>query len=432
MAAPSLSYERRRWFRERDVPFRFKLKDGSEIRAVAIEASEHAGLFSAELADKLALAYDGCMQKSDGFFETKGVTKGVAQDDPMSRAKHRGFLVSYTGEPAQAGLSESEASFVTTEMKTYWERHEQLQAKNKNVQASVIRLFSFMLLFAATPFSLQGFVRSGFSRVWGLGGIWLAIIAWFYCDRTFWSYGNHLFEQIFCLKHIAQIRKMLMSASEPYNLYSLRPTTTRIANPPFSGSPSRLSRRQIKNAAYFYKAVSFFTPMYLCLFICMVLFPQAMLGEKTETTWTPFLRVLLGFSGAFLLWIWVSMNSCYRLHRNAYRAEWITVQNPWPLFPKEGILELPSAQRYAAKSFSRLAQIATLVNLALFGWRYLFWRYGPMQGQGYAASYWWQSLDIALLAVTGALVIAWYAFQEWYLRDVLERAESYWYEKNPS
>src|SRR5262249_32483239 len=156
--------------------------------------------------------------------------------------------------------------------------HKQLNEMNEKGARSVIALYTLMLIYAAAPFtSFHGAVNTGFFRVWGVGGICLSLTSWFYCDRTFWKYGHHLFEQVFCIRQLFQLDKIALGRCRLHNLYALLPSygysgdrMPRAITP--AEDPTHISQPRIRTAARFFKLVNIFPVMYFCLFASMLFF----------------------------------------------------------------------------------------------------------------------------------------------------------------
>src|SRR5262249_9013553 len=154
----------------------------------------------------------------------------------------------------------------------------------------------------------HGAVNTGFFRVWGVGGIWLSLTSWFYCDRTFWKYGHHLFEQVFCIRQLFQLDKIALGRCRLHNLYALLPSygysgdrMPRAITP--AEDPTHISQPRIRTAARFFKLVNIFPVMYFCLFASMLFFANKMLVPGTEMELNTYLKVAVGFSGIFFFWL---------------------------------------------------------------------------------------------------------------------------------
>jgi len=198
MLANTPPTERRGLPREKCVHFRFKLRGGYDFQAVAFDASTLSAAFEKHYEDSLSKAATGYFETPAGVFDITALKISHLPSD--GKLLREGLKLSYTcGQPASPPLSKQEFSYIRQKKAALQQRHQQLQVMNQAGAKSVIGLYALMLLYAAAPFSnVHGVVARGFFRVWGLGGLWLAMTAWFYCDRAFWKYGNHLFEQIFC------------------------------------------------------------------------------------------------------------------------------------------------------------------------------------------------------------------------------------------
>ena len=332
-------------------------------------------------------------------------------------------------------FTKDQASFLQLEAGSVWDRHKQLQDKNKTITETVLKLYSVLLVFAAFPFSREGILETGFSRVWGFGGAWLALAAWIYCDRAFRAYGSHLFEQVFCMRQIAQLREVMMGSSMRYAELSLLATSK-------NERIDHVSSSQMLYTAYFYKLLSLFTPMYLCLFLAMIMFPHAMFDPKIHTTRAIYLRTMLGFSGVFFFWLGSSMKRCYRLQKQAFRARRISSEKPLPKFPEEENLS-PGPVDKNQKGWEKLRlllrnmwwKVRTWAKRLCWGLAYLFAVANVVRFlQLYVAkpdaldnAYWWQHTDLILVSGTFVLFAALFILLEADLRIVLKIAS----DKNP-
>jgi len=363
--------ERRSVPREKCVHFRFKLRGGYDFQAVALDASPVCAAFERHYEDALTEARTGYFETADGMFEISKLNVS-----PLSFGR-AGLELTYTSsQPGSPVLSVQEFGYVIQKKEALLKRHERLQTLNQAGAQSVIGLYTLMLLYAAAPFSsLHGVLVTGFLRVWGLGGLWLAMTAWFYCDRTFWRYGNHLFEQIFCMRQIFQMDKIAIGRSKLHNLYAILPSygyswdraPSTVAP---SGDPTHVDNKRVKAAAWFFKLVSIFPLMYLCLFVSMLLFAGKMLDSNTQNTLELYGRVVLGFSFVFFYWLKRSMKSCDELMRRAFLARRIGVESPWPEFPNVRIdEERERALERRSNCCIFAAAFLSLANFALFlGW----------------------------------------------------------------
>jgi hypothetical protein len=190
--------------REKCVHFRFRLNGGYDFQAVALDASDVSAAFEKHFEEPLSGARSGYFETATGMFEISNLSLQPLPSRP------NGVLLTYSsvGSSPQA-LSDKEFDYVMQKKAALRERHGQLQNMNEKGAKSVIALYTLMLLYASAPFSsLRSVLSTGFLRIWGLGGIWLAVTAWFYCERTFWKCGNRLFEQIFCMRQLFQMDKI--------------------------------------------------------------------------------------------------------------------------------------------------------------------------------------------------------------------------------
>jgi hypothetical protein len=338
MSIANRPLERRSLPRERCVHFRFKLEEGYDFQAVALDASNGGAAFERHYEDSLSRAKSGYFETSAGMYEIPQLGNPL----PISNAPTR-LRFSYTSNPlSPSPLTDQEFGYVVQKKVGLRERHRQLQSINEGATRSVIHLYTSMLLYAAAPFiNLHSLLGGGFFRVWGFGGIWLAFTAWFYCDRVFWKYGNHLFEQIFCMRQVFQMDKVAIGRCKLHNLYAILPSygyswDRRDSQVTPSDDPTRLAGKRVVGAAWFFKLVNFFPLMYLFLFLSMFLFPGKIMGADGGSLET-YARVSLGFSFLPFVWLRFSMRSCEGLMRAAFRAMRIGVESPWPKFPDETV-----------------------------------------------------------------------------------------------
>lgn len=338
------------------------------------------------------------------------------RDNP---ARDGSIILAYEAAPSfNFALNEHERSFLTLEMAHMWDRYKQLQEKNKYITNTVFRLYMVLFLFAAAPFTLQHFTSTGISRVWGFGGVWLAFAVWFFCDRSFRAYGTHWFEKTFCLRQIDQIRKIMVGLSDRYNRHSLFPTTPERDRKEVR-EHTHISRSQVKYTVYFYKFVSLFQPFYLILFTSLILFPNEMSDPNSTITRALFFRVLLGFSFIFFAWLMLSMNRCFGILKNTFRARRISTRRPQPKFPSEEEIDLPLADFFKVSDYVLrwLAFAVSIINLIRFF--YLMENIQPTFG------YWWATLDWHLLMITATIFVLMYAHDEWYVRQFLKTAKKH-------
>jgi hypothetical protein len=323
--------------------------------------------------------------------------------------------------PSAAALFKMEVTYMTSEMDHMWERYAQLQKKNQVMTSTILRLYIILFAFAAAPFTLQYFSATGISSVWGFGGVWLAITAWFYCDRAFRAYGVFWFEKIFCLRQIAQIRKMMVGESDKYNEFSLFRTRAYVKTIEDNEKervhgPTHISRSQVTYTVYFYKIVSLFQPLYLLLFISLIILPKEMTDPHVGITQALFLRVLLGFSFILFIWLKTSMDRCFGLLKNAFRARRISRDCPWPRFPddKKNELHFPGSQ---ILSWSLWASAFALSIVNLIRFLYL------LSDKQRDFRYWWTSWDWHLAVFTFFLFTALAFYHELDVRYVMQKAK---------
>lgn len=434
--------ERRVLPREKCVHFRFKLRGGYDFQAVAVDATTGNAVFDNHYRDSLIEAASGYFEISTGMYEICDLRLLPL---PEGRA---GLQLRFVSKPVPPQtLDPQEFAYISQKQASLMKRHEQLQAMNQAGVKSVIALYTLMLLYAAAPFSsLHAFPGAGFMRGWGFGGLWLAMTAWFYCDRTFWRYGDHLFEQIFCMRQLFQMDKIAVGRSKLHNLYAILPSygyswdrAPSRATP--SSDPTHLSRERMVASAWFFKLVSFFPLMYFFLFLSMFFFPsqlsEAKGNERVETYWS----VALGFSFVFFLWLARSMKSCGELLQKAFLARRIGVESPWPEFPYASI-DKGRAKRLKRRNFYcfLMALILSCVNFVVF----IAWSLSQLELESHKAtnsaasliwslsrlSSWFFSkvpyLTIVLGFVSACLFVYWAAFKDFQIAEMLRAAQKNW------
>src|SRR6267378_511875 len=409
--------ERRISARFENVPFTFQLQTGHRFPCVAEDASLYGARFLDEYEGRLSTATGGFFRLGNAIFTLSSLSK-------MTQKRNGTCVVQFeASRSAEAQIPEQEASFLNLQTNLLWDRYKQLEAENDSIKRFVIKIYVFMLLFAAAPFSLAGFLTTAFSRMWGFGGIWLALAAWFYCDRYFRAYGNNLFERVFCLKEMAQLREIVFQHSEAYNRYSLLPTQGDGSRAENAVDPGYITNSHLTYTAYFYKFLSLFMPMYLCVFLSMIIFPIAMLDAHVGTTRAMYLRVVLAFSFIFFVWLYASMRRCLGLFKDASRARRITVNRPWPQFPREEDLDLFPGQRYLQRGFPMVASLLGFFNLALFGFRYVEISKLGTSVSNFDLNLWWQTAEWQLLFATLIVFGLWLVFLEIDVRAILKAAQ---------
>jgi FtsH-binding integral membrane protein len=409
--------ERRLLTRYSKVPFQFYYEDSSELKVIAEDASTRTARFPTAYSKEISQAKGGCFQINGNRM---GITNMGSQNSPRSNA----LILEYESISLSSPLSEAELSFMTLEMTHMWDRFKQLQEKNKIITSTVLKLYAVLFVFAAAPFTLQSFSGTGLSRVWGFGGVWLAITVWFFCDRSFRAYGSFWFEKNFCLRQIAQIRKMMVGSSVSYNRYSLFHAKVGMKSTPDEDKNrthgnTHISRSQVLYTVYFYKLVSIFQPLYLCLFISLIIFPKEMTDPNVDTSRELFLRVLLGFSIVPFVWLITSMERCFGLLKNAFRARRISTKSPWPRFPDEDKhkFHLFGQSKIIYKLLIASALIVSLCNLI----RFIYLLLDKQED----VAYWWATLDWHLLAITASVFVLIALYHEMDVRHVLSNAKEY-------
>jgi hypothetical protein len=317
------------------------------------------------------------------------------------------------------GQKDFDESFVRLEAEQIVDRYKTLENKNRAMSATVIRLYILLLLFAAAPFSVPLYLQTGFLRVWGFGGMWLAIVVWMYFDRSVRSYGKHIFERIFCLRHLSCLRSLVHGNSEWYKTHSLLVTSGPDLMNKDCGDPTHLSSSQMTATVYFYKVLSLFPPLYLVLFISLVLQPREMLDPSITTTRLLYFRFLVGFSAVMFLWLATSTMNCFGIQREAFRARRISRTSPWPLFPSVASID-ESYHRTRTILFRVLGVLAGAVATAN-----LVRIVQLLSGDGIRKG--WQTIDIHLAISTGILFLLLIILIETDARYLLSKAKQKWH-----
>src|SRR5206468_3115985 len=96
---------------------------------------------------------------------------------------------------------------------------------------------------------------------------------------------------------------------------------------------THISTSQLLYTIYFYKVVSIFQPLYLIFFCTIVAFPSEILGRPSDGKVELYCRVLLGLSVVVFAWMKTTLDRCFGLLKNAFRARRICRDVPWPVFP---------------------------------------------------------------------------------------------------
>lgn len=309
--------------------------------------------------------------------------------------------------------------FVLQEAKQVVARYVALEEKNRSISATQIRMYALLLLYAAAPYSApENYFDTGFLRVWGFGGLWLAGVVWMHVDRGYRAYGRHLFERIYCLRHLACLRQVVYENEEQYRKYSLLVSSAHDLNRKGCGDPTHVSSSQATVTAYFYKLVSLFPPLYFILFLSLILAPAEMLDPSIKITRLLYFRFILGFSFVIFLWGASSTRNCMAFQEQAYCARRISINNPWPLFPKKEII-LPvyvKVRKIVNWTLSAIALVMSGLNIARL--------YTIIAGPGIQNG--WQSLDLHLLYVTAIVFAVWVLYVEIDSRCVLWVASKKW------
>jgi hypothetical protein len=215
---------------------------------------------------------------------------------------------------------------------------------------------------------------------------------------------------------------MVVGASKLYNLYGLVPGLLSVKEQFPSGDPTHFSDSRATWSAYFYKVVTLFAPMYLCLFLAMILFATAMIDNQTASKTSLYVRVVLGCSAVFFFWLWKGMGSCNNFVQSAFRARRISLENPWPLFPEEAELKLYGGREFICRVFAALSVLISLVSiLDLIVFTIKHW---SMPAASYNAAL--QPWEKALAVVAVSVFLIWWGYLEFDIRYVLKQAKDYW------
>lgn len=314
--------------------------------------------------------------------------------------------------------SKYDSKYVRLETRQIVARFVELEDKNKSISSSLIRLYIFLLLYAAAPFSLPIHFETGFLRVWGFGGLWLAIVMWIQFDRGCRSYGRHLFERIYCIRQLTCLRKLVNMDSENYRNNTLLVVQGSDLERPRCGDPTHVSSSQVSATIYFYKILSLFPPLYFILFIALILVPTEMLDPNITTTREIYGRFVLAFSSIMYLWGAGSTKNCLSLQEQAFRARRISIRYPWPLFPDlaDFLPTYAKVRKILYWSLWILAAIVSLLNLIRFF--YLMVEQSVLDC--------WQSLDFHLLYVSVGIFAIWVLYTEIEARYILSEAKRFW------
>jgi hypothetical protein len=421
------------------VHFRFRLDGGYDFQAVALDASKDSAAFEKHYEGPLYGAKSGYFETTAGMFEISNLELKPLPPG-LSGPRPNGVLMTYASValPPQ-NIDPKEFDYVLQKKAALRQRHSQLQGMNEKGNKSVITLYALMLPYAAAPFSnIQHLLSTGFFRVWGLGGIWLALTSWFYCDRTFWRYSNHLFEQVFCMRQLFQMDKIVVGRSKLHNLYAILPSYgyswDRLKSDITpSGDPTHLSDKRIAAAAWFFKLVSFFPLMYFYLFVALLIFGEQMIDANVENRLVTYFRVALGFSFVCFLWLRRSMKSCGELMRTAFRARRIGVESPWPIFPATLGGHKSWIQRWRNKGWRDKGLIsAAAAASALNAYMFVAWSVTHIPAIAQRAPAWSKSLPSMdrywgwTAFATLAILLIWGFSMERKTIAVLEAAQAAW------
>ncbi len=309
-----------------------------------------------------------------------------------------------------------------------WERYKQLDEKDRTNRRNIAQLYILLVAFAAAPFTLtREFIGTAASRIWGFGGVWIACATWYYADRVMFGHGDSLVEKVLCIRQANRIREMSAALSPLYSRLSLLPVREIVITgyrP--TGDPTHVGDEQLTNSSYFYKLVSFFHPLYLVLFSCLILFPIEFTDPRFHATRLLFLRVLVGFSGTVFLWLYTSSRVCTHILKAGYRARRIGPDRPWPLFPSEAYLHRRLPGLYRLHVWVKLAWMASAVlfGLNLVRLVYLFLSGALPLQIAIVEEVWWQPLDVWLAWLTPVALGITYALIEIRIRAVLRAARA--------
>jgi hypothetical protein len=313
-----------------------------------------------------------------------------------------------------AGSRSVEVGIAVTEAEHVWERFRDLEQRNRSNLTSLFKLFTVLIAFASAPFTFESFTRTGLSRVWGICGLWVALVAWIYADRTFRSYGRHLFERVFCLRQLRQYRRLLLGRWPEYSRYSLFSDRNLDKDKAVSAFPERVERSQVVITLYFYKTISAFFPFYTVLFVSLILAPELILDSGTLSTRSIYTRFALGFSAITFAWLVTSSRRCRGLLEAAFCARRISRTRPWPVFPSDERLALWKGRTVLARVIVLAAVALAATNLA----RMIYLLVARPDGTG-----WWRGCDWYLLAVSGLGLVVMFVHSEIDVRYVLGRAK---------
>lgn len=311
-----------------NVVFVFHLPNGKQEAVRSKDASRRAACFHAAQARLLDHALTGTFSLNGDSLRIQRM-----QLRPIENRKDVCVLAYEVERFDSAPAQKQVGNYLVKELSVVWDRYVRLEDMNKVNESRILRLFILLLVFAAAPFSLQGFGTSGFIRVWGFGGVWLAVTVWAYFDRVFQAYAERIVERVFCLRQIHLIRLTSVPQTNPYWNSSLFPTERESEGEVVSGDPTHISTRQMAFSAYFYKLLSLFLPFYLILFIALMYDPLTMIHRDSNDALRMYAQVTFGLSGVFIIWILSSKNRCLALLKAVYRSRRISPATPWPFAP---------------------------------------------------------------------------------------------------
>src|SRR5262249_489543 len=136
-----------------DAPFTLVLNNGQNLYLRARNASVRGVLFPNICKDKLTETTKGVFRLGNNvysFTPSGPLTAQARTDQPC-------ILLWETTHLSEFKLSDQKFSFVTLQTNLLWDRYKRLEVENDSFKKFILRIYVFMLLFAAAPFSFSGF-----------------------------------------------------------------------------------------------------------------------------------------------------------------------------------------------------------------------------------------------------------------------------------
>lgn len=257
------------------------------------------------------------------------------------------------------------SEFFRFEAEMLYSRYTDLKHRDHTNFLKQLKLFSFLILYGAAPFTLEQSLSPGLLRAWGCGGLWLVITILFTCDRDFRAYGLHLKERVYCLFQLSVLRGLSLGNLAGYKGKSLLPVDgfrRRGSDSQYHGFPEYLSPGQIRAACYFFKFLGVFPVLYALIFSSAILFP----GEFAVPGQGSIPSVFLLSFPVLAAWLMLSAGRCKSLQCSVFEARRISSENPWPVYSERARV-LSSEVKYSKITLcSKLLLLVASVVCALF------------------------------------------------------------------